>query len=360
MKTTLLGIGMSVAFIAATGTADAQSNDMPTTDLTIIGTSAGSPPWLIEEAYWKDIDEKTDGKLTATIQSMTQLGIKGPEAFDMARLGTANMVMSSLAYSSGSTVENSAVDLPGITPDLETMREVVDAYAPVLDEIYEERLGLKLLGMWPLAAQVFWMNVPIEGIEDLEGKRIRVSGVSTANLVEQLGGIPTTLPFAEVVPALQRGVIDGAITGTAAGNIAQWTDVTTHLFPLVVGWGMEAQVANLDWWNSLDPKVQDLIMHHIDEMAKIGWQQADVGTNNGIWCTVGDERCDVRVTAPKNLHKTDLTLVEVTPEDVSAVKKAAQESALVTFANRCGSECVAEWNERLSPILNVTLPEPAE
>lgn len=357
MTASVIRIATAAALLAAAAPALAQ-DDFPKTDLTIIGTSAGSPPWLIEQDYWADIDAKTDGKLTSTIRSMTELGLKGPEAFDMARLGTAHMVMSSLAYSSGTTVENDALDLPGIVPDLTTMKEAVEAYAPTLERIYEERLDLKLLGMWPLAAQVVWMNTPIEGLADLDGKRIRVSGVSAANLMEHIGAIPTTLPFAEVVPALQRGVIDGAVTGTAAGNIAQWTDVTTHLYPLVLGWGVEAQVANVAWWNGLDPKVQDLIMEHIDKMAEIGWQQAQVGTNNGIWCTVGDERCDVTVTAPKNLHVTDLVLVEVKPEDQAAVKEASLASALVRFANRCGASCVADWNERLGPIYGVALPDP--
>jgi hypothetical protein len=32
------------------------------------------------------------------------------------------------------------------------------------------------------------------------------------------------MPFAEVVPALQRGVVDCAVTGTLSGNTAGWLD----------------------------------------------------------------------------------------------------------------------------------------
>src|SRR3546814_15574954 len=109
---------------------------------------------------------------------------------------------------------------------------------------------------------------------------------------------------------------------------------------------METQVANLNWWNGLDPAVQELSQHHIDEMSVIGWQQAEAGTNNGIWCTVGDDRCDVTATAPKDLNRTNLALVEVTAEATAKLKRASQASVLARFANRCGETCVKVWNEK--------------
>ncbi len=358
MKSIIYSVSVAGALVLAANANVAKAAELPTTHINMVGTSAGSPPWLIEEAFWKDIEKKTDGKLSASIQSMTELGIKGPEIFRLTKLGVINIAMSSLSYSSGDLAENDSLDPPGLVPDLSTMKKGVDSYRSTLDKIYEERLGLKLLGLWPLAAQVLWMGTPISGLADLKGKKIRVSGIAKADVVRALGAIPTTMPFAEVVPALQRGVIDGAITGTAAGNLAKWTEVTTHLYPLVFGWGIEAQAANLKWWNKLDPRAQKLIQEQMDDMSDIGWQQADVGTNNGIWCTVGDSRCDVKATAPKLLNQTKLTLVEVTEADIAKLKKTSLASAMPIFANRCGGACVDNWNAKLSKIYGVTLPIP--
>ena len=358
MKKSLQFVTLALVMSMGAAGAFAADSDFPKTHIQMIGTSAGSPPWLITETFWKNISKKTGGKLDASVQSMTELGIKGQEVFRMAKLGVVNIVSSSLAYSSGDIAENDAVDFTGFVPNLDVMKKAVQAYRPTLEKIYADKLGLKLLGMWPLAAQVFWCAVPISGIEDLKGKKIRVSGATRADLVRSMGGTPTTLPFAEVVPALQRKVIDCGITGTAAGNIANWTEVTTHLYPLVVAWGMEAQAANLKWWNGLDPRVQDLIQEKMDEMAVIGWQQAEAGTNNGIWCSTGDPRCDVTATEPKKLKKKNLTLVPVSKDDVEKLRKLAIKDALPKFAKRCGKACIENFNKVLGPIFGAKAPVP--
>lgn len=52
-------------------------------------------------------------------------------------------------------------------------------------------------------------NRPIETLEDLAGLTIRVpEAPANVRLFERLGAKVTTLPFSEVIPALQTGVID--------------------------------------------------------------------------------------------------------------------------------------------------------
>jgi TRAP-type C4-dicarboxylate transport system substrate-binding protein len=302
--------------------------------------------------------EETGGKVVPRVQNMNELGLKGPETWRMAKLGVAEMVNAAMGYSSGDVPENDGMDIAGLALDLKTLRESVNAYQPSLKELYRERAGIELVGIWPLAAQVIWCAVPINGLADMRGKKTRVSGAAPAEFIEAIGGVPTTISFPEVVPSLQRKVIDCAVTGTVAGNVAKWTEVTTHLYPLVIGWGLEGIYVNKKWWDGLNPKARTFLQARADELVELGWQQADVGTNNGIWCTTGDDRCNPDAVVPIPLDKLNHTLVPVTEADKKARLKLVEKAALPKFAARCGKACIDNWNKTVGKVYGVTAKMP--
>ncbi len=59
--------------------------------------------------------------------------------------------------------------------------------------------------------------------------------------------------FGEVVPALEKGVVDCGITGTMPAYKAKWPEVTNTLFRLPVGFTAGFLAANLTMWNKLSP-----------------------------------------------------------------------------------------------------------
>ena len=71
-----------------------------------------------------------------------------------------------------------------------------------------------------------------------------------STLIEALGATPVTMSFKEVYPALQRGLVDCAITSPTSGNTGNWPEVTTHFLPLGISWSVNAHFINLDKWNS--------------------------------------------------------------------------------------------------------------
>ena len=168
-----------------------------------------------------------------------------------------------------------------------------------------------------------------------------------ADFVGAIGAIPVSMAFGEVVPALQRHVIDCAVTGTVAGNLAKWTEVTTHVYPLVIGWGMHATIANEAWWDSIDPVTQAWLYAKVQEMVAVGWQQALIGTNQGLWCSTGDKRCKLNSVKPKAMTSAKLTLVPLTDADMKMAQNLIAKYALPKFAKRCGANCtVGECHRR--------------
>jgi TRAP-type mannitol/chloroaromatic compound transport system substrate-binding protein len=56
----------------------------------------------------------------------------------------------------------------------------------------------------------FRTNEPIVSLDDLQGKRLRLSGLEQGKLLERLGGNQVSMAGGEIYQSLERGVIDGA------------------------------------------------------------------------------------------------------------------------------------------------------
>ncbi|WP_174802865.1 TRAP transporter substrate-binding protein [Martelella limonii] len=334
------------------------AQDLPKTELSVIGSPVNSPNWTnVLQPFWNEtIPADSNGQVTADAVSMTDLGVKGPELMRLAASGVADIIAGSTTLISGELAENDSIDLAGLAQDIDTLQQVIEVYRPVLEERYRERLDVVPLGFWPTGAQVLWCATPVTSLDDLTGKKVRVFSTTTSSLTAALGATPVTMAFNEVVPALQRGVIDCAFTGSNSGNNAKWTDVATHLVDLTVGWGVNFIVANSTTWDGLDPAVQEFLRTEIREkLEPVGWEMARVATQQGIWCSVGDDRCEPEATAPRNLTKSDLTLVELTDAENEHLRAIVAENVMPEFTQACGADCVQRWNETVGEVVDIEL-----
>ena len=116
---------------------------------------------------------------------------------------------------------------------------------------------------------------------------MRTPGGSQNDFIQAIGGQPVAIGFPEVYSALERGVVDCAVTGTATGNGARWYEVTKHLYTLPVQWGVAAYGVNLAWWNKLDAPVRDFLQKIMTEVQEKQWALGLELTEDGIACNAG-------------------------------------------------------------------------
>lgn len=79
-------------------------------------------------------------------------------------------------------------------------------------EFYRDVVKLNLVGfpLAPVSPQVLgWYRKPITRFEDFKGLKIRVGGI-VAEVYREAGAAVVTLPGGEILPAAERGVIEGA------------------------------------------------------------------------------------------------------------------------------------------------------
>jgi len=77
-------------------------------------------------------------------------------------------------------------------------------------ELTQDELGLDVVGFlgFPMFAQPFgWFKEPVNSVDDIQGFKYRTVGLA-ADLLQSMGMSVAQLPGGEIVPAMERGVID--------------------------------------------------------------------------------------------------------------------------------------------------------
>jgi len=132
------------------------------------------------------------------------------------------------------------------------------------DEFYTEIYGR--FGMMYLPYGVtnnesgFRTNTPVRTLEDLQGLRLRLSGLEQGMLLERLGGNQVSMAGGEIYQSLERGVIDGAEFSTPnvdySGGFHQVTDYWS-----TPGWHQSSSLfgvmINQAAWDALSPETQE-------------------------------------------------------------------------------------------------------
>ncbi|OYX42746.1 MAG: hypothetical protein B7Z02_11140 [Rhodobacterales bacterium 32-67-9] len=328
----------------------AAAQDLPKTEFNYVGTWGNLSLYnKVEKPFFENtIPEKSGGAVTVTVQPFTEMGLKGTEILRLLRSGVLDMSATLLSYIGGDIPEAEAVDLAGITRDIDEAHRMTDAYKPVLAEVFEQKYGVKLLAVIPYHAQIVYCRQPISSLDDFKGLKIRSSGRSQGDLIEALGGTPVGMAFGEVVPALEKGVIDCGITGALSGNLAKWDQTTTHLYPLPISWATTFVAAGSEFWNKLDPAVQTFLEEQMAEWEDLAWESGRSETDDGISCNTGGACVDG--------HVSDMTLIPVNDADYAKLRDLLSSVVVPRWAERCGSDCAARWNETIGKELNLTAP----
>ena len=342
----------SISFcLVAAGAWSGAAQDLPRTQLKVIGLQSHLNSFKTgEKPFWEEqLPKASKGQVTAQLVAQDVHGLKGTEILRLMKVGVIDFASGVITYMSGDSPAFEGFDLAGLSPNMATTRKLADAYRPVLAKVMEKEYGVKLLMLFPSPPQVFWCRGEIKGADDLKGRKVRVFNKSMSDLVTGLGATSVTMPFGEVTPALERGVIDCAITGTLSGNTNKMFEVTKYMYPLYSGWSMHFHGASSASWNRLAPPVQQFLLKEFDAFNERLWRVVAEEEQDGINCSIGKGEC-------KYGYKGNMSLVAVSDSDQARANKIVRDAILPDWAKRCGKDCVQDWNATVGKVLNISLP----
>lgn len=305
----------------------------------------------LEQEFYATLSEKTGIPLAVNFNPLDIVGVDMQDTLRMVRTGAFDIVQSTVGAAARDDAFLEGIDLIGVSTDMDQLRGVVDAFRPVLETRLAEKFNAKPLAVWPYGPQVFYCNAEINSLEDLAGLKIRSFTASMSTLIEALGASPVTMDFKEVYPALQRGVVDCAITSPTSGNTGNWPEVTTHFLPLGISWSVNAHFINLDTWNRFSDEEKARLEAEFAAFEQGFWELASQNNGWAIACNTGGEGCE-------NYTPFAMTLVEPSPEDQAKVTAATMEKVLPGWATSCNAgfaDCTKIWNATVGAARGIEL-----
>ncbi|MFC7539520.1 TRAP transporter substrate-binding protein DctP [Siccirubricoccus deserti] len=214
------------------------------------------------------------------LSTHAERNLSGTELVRLVRSGQADIAAATLTTLSGDVPILDGVDLAGLAPEIGVARRIAEAMLPVVNRDLE-RFGARLMVIYPFPAQVVFCRQPFASLSELRGRKVRTFGNSLVDFFTAWGAQPVSIGFPEVYSALERGVVDCAITGTGSGVAARWPEVTTHVSNLPVSWALAGYMVNVAWWNRLDPQVRSFIEAALREVNDKQWELGAAATRTG-------------------------------------------------------------------------------
>jgi TRAP-type mannitol/chloroaromatic compound transport system substrate-binding protein len=234
------------------------------------------------EDYAKKVNDMSGGELKIEVLPSGSV-VKAFDLIDAVNKGTLDGGHGVLAYWYG---KNSAMALWGSGPAFGMDANMLLAWhrygggKELLEEIYKG-LGLNVVSLvyGPMPTQPLgWFKKPVTKPEDLKGLKYRTVGLSI-DLYTAMGAAVNALPGAEIVPALDRGLLDAAEFNNATSDrILGFPDVSKVC--MLQSFHQSAEqfeiLFNKTKYDALAPKLKAVIANAADACsAEMSWKAID-------------------------------------------------------------------------------------
>lgn len=269
------------------------------------------------QRWWADeIAKRTNGEVTVKFYYLQSLA-KLSDALKAVQSGLADIATTVPAYSSKQLpvwyLASTAIGTGNQYVTTEAWRRVRDSRLEIKAE--EKRNKVKYLYHYSVGPSVLLSKEkPYRAVADFAGQKIRL----TSHLVRAAKAFkwdvtPVRIKFPEIYSALEKGVLDGAVSYINQIPVYKHNEVAKYVVEMDLGQPTLPVFMNLKAWNELTPAQQkvfdDLYPELMQRLARADLEESD------------KNRKMLR-TDPKN----PMTLVGLTADERAAWEKALSHS----------------------------------
>jgi TRAP-type C4-dicarboxylate transport system substrate-binding protein len=262
-------------------------------------------PWM------QKVEAESGGRIKFEHYPAMQLGGKPGELIDQVTEGVADVVWTLPGYTPGRFPRTEVIELPFMIQNAEgasrTLWQLGEKY--MFDTEYKD---VKVIGMWTHGPGLIHSKNPIKTVEDLKGVKVRAPSRVTNMMVTSLGATAVGMPVPAVPEALSKGVIDATILPwEVTASIKSSELVKNHTeFP-------GAPLYTAAFVLAMNKATYDKLP---DDLKKV------IDANSGAEFSANAGKVSQDADAAARKIATDLgnTIIELTPEEIDAWKKAAQ------------------------------------
>ncbi|SHH08689.1 TRAP transporter substrate-binding protein DctP [Pollutimonas bauzanensis] len=266
-------------------------------------------PTLLHKAFAEDVSKASNDRLRIQVYASGELPYK---ASDVLRSVARNQVQIgdvAFGFVAGDVPQLNALSMPFSCTSID---KFYDNAAPNMEKDINEVLGGKFktqsIMQWVMPPQQLWLTNPVSGIDGLKNLKVRAWNREQVDMMAALGGAGVTVTPAEVIPSLQRGVVNGAFTAAVPALDWKFYEVTKMGYMLNLTLAHQAMVVNQKAMHELPGDLQKLLLDKAQEWAP-KYRAAMIEADR---------------EARKQLQEKGMTLMDVSPADMEKLRAATQ------------------------------------
>ena len=232
---------------------------------------AGNPNFVLQKEWADSISERTNGAVSIELLPVGSV-VEYNETIDAVGAGILDGQVTDSSYFAGRDPAFSLIGNPvGAYGDPEEMFGFFEngGGADLMRELYEP-YNIYFIGPSTPGLEAFVSKVPLNGVDDLQGLKMRAPEGLVQKVFEAAGASPVALPSSEVFTSLDKGVVDAADFSVFSTNQAQGLhDIAQNpVYPGFHSMPLIEISMNKDKWDSLDPEVQQTITDSVREFSR--------------------------------------------------------------------------------------------
>lgn len=211
------------------------------------------------EKFKEELEARSNGTITLTIYPNSTLG-GDRDMVEGMQMGTADFSL--IAGVLGNFAPSiQLLELPYMFKSQDEFNTIING--PIGEEIAADVLAsanVRILNWWERGSRQVTSNKPINGLEDLQGLKIRVPEIpAMVSTWRAIGANPTPMAWSEVYTGLEQNVIEAQenpipfIFGGRINEVQDYLAFTDHKYEYVTLAMSEPR------WNQLTPEQQQIV-----------------------------------------------------------------------------------------------------
>lgn len=215
---------------------------------------------LATREFVKEVNQR-DANLKFRIYPAQSLGIKPIAQLDALQNGTLEMAVFPMSYAVGKAQEFSIIIMPGTVPTLEhAMKLRGTPFQKKLQDLAHAN-GIHIVTWWWTPGAFATKDREISGPKSVEGLKLRAADPTFESMLKSAGASVVNMASTEIYPALQSGVLSGALTSAetfVSMRLYEQTKMATLPGQYSLWMLLQPLVMSKQHWDKLTPAQQKI------------------------------------------------------------------------------------------------------
>lgn len=265
--------------------------------------AANDKPTELHKAFADDVLKASNQRFHIRVFASGELPYKAPDVLRAVATNQVQMGDVALGFVAGDVPELNAFAMPFSCTSMEKFYDkAAPAVAADVDGVLTRKFKTRSIMQWVMPPQQLWLVKPVSGIDGLKNLKVRSWNREQAEMMKLLGGSGVTITPAEVIPALQRGVVDGAFTAAVPALDWKFNEVTKMGYMINLTLAHQVFAVNEQELNKLPADLRKLLLDKAIEWAP-KYRQALIEADRNARKTLAEKGVTLRDPPPEEMEK---------------------------------------------------------